>query len=70
MARTNKTYRLDETIPDRIRSQAQQNYISLSDMVNFMLLFALEELESGRVVVPTKPGRAIVDWQKVSRSSV
>jgi len=68
MARANKTYRLDETIPARIHRQAQRNCISISDMVNFMLLFALEEIESGRVAVPTKPGRAVVDWQKLSRS--
>ncbi len=70
MARANKTYRLDESIPARIRSQAQRNRISISDMVNFMLLYALEELESGHVIVPTKPGRAVVDWQKLGVSSV
>lgn len=67
--RINRTYRIDESIPVRVQELANQHDISISDAVNFLLLFALGEVENGRVSIPTKPGKAIVDWQKVDRSS-
>ncbi|MCL4872007.1 MAG: hypothetical protein KJ063_23855 [Anaerolineae bacterium] len=64
--RTNRTYRIDESIPARVQEQAERHDISLSDTVNFLLLFALAEVENGRTTIPTRPGKAVVDWQKVN----
>ena len=65
MTRSNRTYRLDEGIPARVKTLADKHRVSMSDMINFLILYALDEVENGRLHVPTKPGRAVVDWQKV-----
>ena len=67
-ARSDRTYRLDEGVPARVKAFADRHNISMSDMINFLILYALGEVENGRLVVPTKPERAVVDWQKVYKS--
>ena len=62
MARKNQTYRVNEDVPARLKSEAARWNISQSDLVNYLLLTGLGDLENGRKRIPTVPGRAQVDF--------
>lgn len=62
MARKNQTFRIDDDVPARLKAMAARWNISQSDLVNYLLLGGLEDLENGRKRIPTVPGRAVVDF--------
>jgi len=65
----NRTHWLDGNIPARVKALAVVYNVTVADVVNFLLLYAIHEAESDQLYIPTPPGRALVDWQKVERSS-
>lgn len=67
MARKNRTFYIDDGIGERVKQLAAAYDVTVADVANFLLLYALNEVESGRVCIPTRPGRALVDWEKVGR---
>ncbi len=52
--RKNWTIYCSLDVPERVRSIAQQHRVSVADLANFLLKFALEEVEAGRLQVPVR----------------
>ncbi|MEM7334751.1 MAG: hypothetical protein AAF490_21925 [Chloroflexota bacterium] len=58
------TIYVNNTIPERIKRLASSRNLSMADLSNWLLLYALNELENGRIEPPTKEVRRIVDISK------
>jgi hypothetical protein len=50
-----RTYRLDRELVARIDGLAEANKLFASDLVRYLLRYALDQVDAGRLPVPTTP---------------
>lgn len=52
-----KTYLIRAGMIDHIEDLAQQERVGINELVRFLLSAAIDQVEDGTLVIPTKPGK-------------
>ena len=60
--RKQATYRVDMSLPDRLTAVADSLDIGVSDLVNYLLRNGIESIESGELIIKTKPAGMVIDY--------
>ena len=58
--RRNFTIYANVSLPERIKQLAEARNLSMADLSNWLLLYAVEEMENGRLEPETKVVRRII----------
>ncbi len=52
-----KTYLLTPNIIQSIKELAEREQVGINELVRYMLIYVIEEVESGELPIPTAPGK-------------